>query len=160
LETREVWNLNLENADLVTLSACQTQLGELSVGDELVGLSRAFIYAGTPSLVASLWSVEDESTAYLMEHFYGYLKEGMGKAEALRQAKLDTMEKYPSPYHWAAFTLIGDMGAVNAEQAQHALSETPSTDTDPGTSICPGVAIPLTLGVVAWYKNRRRRRRR
>jgi CHAT domain-containing protein len=116
LETREVWNLNLENADLVTLSACQTQLGELSAGDELVGLSRAFIYAGTSSLVASLWSVEDESTAYLMEHFYGYLKEGMGKAEALRQAKLDTMEKYPSPHHWAAFTLIGDMGEVRPER--------------------------------------------
>jgi tetratricopeptide (TPR) repeat protein len=112
LETREVWNLRLENADLVTLSACQTQLGDLSAGDELVGLSRAFIYAGTPTLVASLWSVEDRSTAYLMERFYGYIQDGVGKAEALRQAKLDTMEEYPSPYHWAAFTLIGDMGKI------------------------------------------------
>ncbi len=112
LETREVWNLPLENADLVTLSACQTQLGELSSGDELVGLSRAFIYAGTPSLVASLWSVEDASTEYLMTRFYGYLQEGQPKGAALRQAKLDTMETYPNPYYWAAFTLIGDLGTV------------------------------------------------
>ena len=160
LETHEVWNLQLENADLVTLSACQTQLGELSAGDELVGLSRAFIYAGTPSLVASLWSVEDASTAYLMERFYGYLKEGMSKAEALRQAKLDTLETYPSPYHWAAFTLIGDMGAVNAERVQHAPSETPSADTNGGTGICPGVALPLALGTVAGYENQRRKRRK
>jgi CHAT domain-containing protein len=110
LETREVWNLPLENADLVTLSACQTQLGDLSAGDELVGLSRAFIYAGTPSLVATLWSVDDASTQFLMERFYGYLQEGQGKAPALRQAQLDTMAEYPSPYYWAAFTLIGDMG--------------------------------------------------
>lgn len=110
LEVREVWNLPLDNANLVTLSACQTQLGDLSAGDELVGLSRAFLYAGTPTLVASLWSVNDVSTAFLMEHFYGYLKDGMGKAAALQQAQLDTMEKYPSPYYWAAFTLIGDMG--------------------------------------------------
>jgi CHAT domain-containing protein len=85
--------LHLEDADLVTLSACQTQLGDLSAGDELVGLSRAFICAGTPSLVASLWSVEDASTAYLMTHFYGYLQAGMGKGAAMRQAQLDTMQE-------------------------------------------------------------------
>lgn len=128
LETREVWNLRLENADLVTLSACQTQLGELSAGDELVGLSRAFIYAGTPSLVASLWSVEDDSTAYLMEHFYGYIQDGIGKTEALRQAKLDTMEEYPSPYHWAAFTLIGDMGKVEEIDNEDPSSEEEATE--------------------------------
>jgi len=114
LETREVWSLRLENADLVVLSACQTQLGDLSAGDELVGLGRAFIYAGTPTLVASLWSVEDESTEYLMTRFYGYLQEGQPKGAALRQAKLDTMETYSSPYHWSAFTLIGDLGTVPA----------------------------------------------
>jgi hypothetical protein len=104
--------LHLDDADLVTLSACQTQLGDLSAGDELVGLSRAFIYAGTPSLAASLWSVEDASTAYLMTHFYGYLQAGMGKGAAMRQAQLDTMQEYPSPFYWTAFTLIGDMGTL------------------------------------------------
>jgi CHAT domain-containing protein/Tfp pilus assembly protein PilF len=114
LEVREVFNLELPQTDLVTLSACETQLGELSAGDELVGLSRAFIYAGTPSLVAGLWSVNDESTRFLMERFYGYLRDGRGKASALRQAQLDTMAKdeWVSPYYWAAFTLIGDMGEV------------------------------------------------
>lgn len=150
LETREVWNLPLEDADLVTLSACQTQLGDLSAGDELVGLSRAFIYAGTPSLVASLWSVEDRSTAYLMERFYGYLQDGMSKGEALRQAKLDTMAEYPSPYHWAAFTLIGDMGAVSTGAPD---------DADGCGGICPGMALPLALGAVAWYEDQRQRRR-
>ena len=110
----EIFNLELPQTDLVTLSACETQLGELSAGDELVGLSRAFIYAGTPSLVATLWSVDDKSTRFLMERFYGYLKEGHGKASALRQAQLETMEEYPSPYYWAPFTLFGDMGEVEA----------------------------------------------
>jgi CHAT domain-containing protein/tetratricopeptide (TPR) repeat protein len=159
LETREVWNLPLEDADLVTLSACQTQLGDLSAGDELVGLSRAFIYAGTPSLVASLWSVEDESTAYLMERFYGYLQGGMSKGAALRQAKLDTMAEYPSPYHWAAFTLIGDMGAAEIEPPQPTPESTPPDDAGGGGGICPGMALPLALGAVAWYEDQRQRRR-
>jgi len=70
------------------LSGCDTALGKLSTGDELVGLTRAFIYAGTPSVVASLWSVDDSSTAQLMASFYRNLKT-MGKAEALRQAQLE-----------------------------------------------------------------------
>jgi len=69
------------------LSACETGLGKLSSGDELVGLTRAFIYAGTPSVVASLWNVEDSSTAALMASFYRNLRT-MTKVEALRQAQL------------------------------------------------------------------------
>jgi CHAT domain-containing protein len=150
LETREVWNLRLEHADLVTLSACETQLGEMSAGDDLVGLSRAFIYAGTPTLVASLWNVQDDSTAYLMERFYGYLKDGMGKAAALRQAKLDTMEVYPSPYHWAAFTLIGDMGPVVTDAPTPQPQPTPMGKDETGKEgrtggLCPGIALPLAL---------------
>ena len=146
LETREVWNLPLEGVALVTLSACETQLGDLSAGDDLVGLSRAFLYAGTPSLVASLWSVEDESTAFLMERFYGYLKDGMGKAEALRQAQLDTMAEYPSPYHWAAFTLVGDMGEIPV-----------SRFTPPRGWIGAGMGGIALVGVGLWlYKHRKR----
>jgi len=74
-------------ASLVVLSACETGLGKLSSGDELVGLTRAFIYAGTPSVVASLWNVEDSSTAQLMASFYKNIKT-MTKVEALRQAQL------------------------------------------------------------------------
>ena len=86
LEVREIFGMDLK-ANLVVLSGCETGLGKLSTGDELVGLTRAFIYAGTPSVVASLWKVDDSSTAHLMSSFYRNLKT-MTKAEALRQAQL------------------------------------------------------------------------
>jgi CHAT domain-containing protein len=86
LEVREIFGLDLK-ANLVVLSGCDTALGRLSRGDELVGLTRAFIYAGTPSVVASLWPVDDASTASLMAHFYRNLA-NMSKVEALRQAQL------------------------------------------------------------------------
>jgi CHAT domain-containing protein len=118
LEVHEVYGLDLAQADLVTLSACQTQMGRLAGGDELIGLQRAFLYAGAPSVVASLWSVDDQATGVLMEHFYRNLRQGMGKAEALRQAQLAMMEEYPDPYYWAAFQLTGDYGGgVVAESA-------------------------------------------
>ncbi|MBI2365451.1 MAG: CHAT domain-containing protein [Deltaproteobacteria bacterium] len=87
LEVKEIFGMNL-NASLVVLSGCETALGELSSGDELVGLTRAFIYAGTSSVVASLWKVDDASTAHLMSSFYKNLKT-MTKVEALRQAQLE-----------------------------------------------------------------------
>jgi CHAT domain-containing protein len=87
LEVREIFGMDLK-ANLVVLSGCDTGLGKLSTGDELVGLTRAFIYAGTPSVVASLWSVDDSSTAQLMASFYRNLKT-MSKVEALRQAQLE-----------------------------------------------------------------------
>jgi CHAT domain-containing protein len=87
LEVREIFGMDLK-ANLVVLSGCDTGLGKLSTGDELVGLTRAFIYAGTPSVVASLWSVDDSSTAHLMSSFYRNLK-SMSKVEALRQAQLE-----------------------------------------------------------------------
>ena len=80
LEVREIFGMDLK-ANLVVLSGCDTGLGKLSTGDELVGLTRAFIYAGTPSVVASLWSVDDSSTAQLMASFYRNLKT-MSKVEA------------------------------------------------------------------------------
>ncbi len=86
LEVREIFGMDLK-ANLVVLSGCETGLGKLSTGDELVGLTRAFIYAGTPSVVASLWKVDDSSTAHLMSSFYKNLKT-MTKVEALRQAQL------------------------------------------------------------------------
>ena len=86
LEVREIFGMDLK-ANLVVLSGCETGLGKLSRGDELVGLTRAFIYAGTPSVVASLWKVDDSSTAQLMANFYRNLKT-MTKVEALRQAQL------------------------------------------------------------------------
>ncbi len=118
LEVREIYGLDLKAAtDLVVLSACQTQLGELSAGDEVVGLNRAFLYAGAPTVVASLWNVDDEATALLMERFYIHLREGMGKAQALRQAQVELRAKYPHPYYWAAFVLTGDAGPITAPRS-------------------------------------------
>ncbi|HEX7344309.1 MAG TPA: CHAT domain-containing protein [bacterium] len=106
LDVHEIFNLDL-NANLVVLSGCQTGLGHLTNGDELVGLSRAFIYAGTPSIVSSLWMVEDESTAYLMGRVYHHLQ-SHDKAQALRQAQLETRQKYPGLRSWASFVLTGE----------------------------------------------------
>ena len=86
LTVGEIYSLRL-NADLVTLSACETGLGKINNGDDMVGLSRGFLYAGARSIVGSLWSVEDSSTAALMASFYKNLKT-MSKVEALRQAQL------------------------------------------------------------------------
>ncbi|MDD3846719.1 MAG: CHAT domain-containing protein [Syntrophorhabdaceae bacterium] len=94
------------DADLVTLSACETGLGKVASGDDIVGLTRGFLYAGSASVVASLWKVDDMATSYLMTEFYNTLKK-TGKAEALRQAQLRTKSKFSHPFFWAAFQLTG-----------------------------------------------------
>ena len=106
LTASEVLNLHL-TAELVTLSACDTGQGRIT-GDGVIGLSRAFIAAGVPSLVVSLWAVSDTATAKLMTTFYHALQQQPDKAQALRQAMLITMKDYPYPIDWAAFTLIGE----------------------------------------------------
>ncbi len=107
LNVNDVYELNL-NARLVTLSGCETGVGQVANGDELIGLSRAFFYAGAPSLVVSLWTVSDESTAVLMQRFYAMLQSGQCVAESLRRAHLDTMAQFDHPYHWASFAATGD----------------------------------------------------
>jgi CHAT domain-containing protein/Tfp pilus assembly protein PilF len=113
LEVHEIYGLDLTRAtDLVVLSACQTNTGAISAGDEVVGLNRAFLYAGTPTVMASLWNVDDAATALLMQRFYTHLREGMSKAMALQQAQSEVREHYPHPYYWAAFVLTGDPGSA------------------------------------------------
>ena len=92
---------------MVTLSACQTGLGKVEAGDEVIGLSRAFLYAGTQSLLSSLWRVSDVSTAVLVKHFYRNFTHEP-RAESLRQAQLHVMGYYPHPTYWAGFVLSGD----------------------------------------------------
>lgn len=94
------------NADLVTLSACETGLGKVQNGDDVVGLTRGFLYAGSNTIVASLWQVDDRATAELMVEFYQNLKK-TDKREALRQAQLTIKQRYPHPFYWAAFQLTG-----------------------------------------------------
>jgi CHAT domain-containing protein len=105
LEVRELFGLDL-HARLVVLSACETGLGVLSQGDELVGLQRAFLYAGTPAVITTLWKVDDRASYELMRAFYDRLS-GLGATEALRQAQLETMRTFPHPFAWAAFGLTG-----------------------------------------------------
>jgi len=110
LRAHEVYNLNL-SAELVVLSACETALGKDIKGEGLIGLTRGFIYAGSPRVVASLWSVKDESTAILMVSFFrSMIKEGKRPAEALRlaQIKMLTNTKWRAPHYWAPFVIQGE----------------------------------------------------
>jgi CHAT domain-containing protein/Tfp pilus assembly protein PilF len=110
LQAWEIFEKVRIDADLVTLSACETGLGKEMGGEGLVGLTRAFQYAGARSILASLWKVDDQSTAELMKRLYTYLKAGKTKDEALRLAQLDLIHSpsLAAPFHWAAFQLIGD----------------------------------------------------
>ena len=105
LTTEEIINLKL-NAQLVVLSACDTGRGRLT-SDGAIGLARAFIVAGAPSAIVSLWAVPDEPTSALMVAFYREFLRSGDRAAALRSAILQTMERYPDPVNWAAFTLVG-----------------------------------------------------
>jgi CHAT domain-containing protein len=102
----DIFNLQL-GAELTTLSACETGMSAVWEGDELLGLARGFLYAGTPSLVVSLWMVNDRSTAQLMRRFYEGLRDGLSKSRALRNAILEAKDSFPHPYYWAPFILLG-----------------------------------------------------
>ncbi len=109
LQAAEIFDMTI-NAELAVLSACETGLGKMVRGEGLVGLTQAFMYAGVPSLVVSLWRVADESTSRLMERFYSAMVEReMDVSDALRHAKLEMIrhEAYAHPFHWAPFIRIG-----------------------------------------------------
>ncbi|MEA2563521.1 MAG: hypothetical protein QOH06_5025 [Acidobacteriota bacterium] len=113
LQVYEIFNLEL-SADLVVLSACDTALGKNVRGEGLLGVSRAFLYAGAASVAVSLWQVADTSTSELMVRFYRHLMANGDKAEALRLSKLELIQegRYDRPYYWAPFILIGRPGSV------------------------------------------------
>jgi CHAT domain-containing protein len=92
---------------LVVLSACETGLSELGCGDEMVGLVRAFLIAGTARVLATAWPIDDQHAAQFMASFYGARFRGQAPAQALRQAQLEAMKNAPHPFYWAAFTLYG-----------------------------------------------------
>ena len=94
-------------AGLVTLSACETGVSAVAPGDELIGLVRGFFYAGAPSLLMSLWTVDDEATAELMTDLYTHLRAGARPAAALRAAQLRQMRARPHPFFWSPFVLTG-----------------------------------------------------
>jgi CHAT domain-containing protein len=102
----DAMELDLSDA-LVTLSACESGRHEVLAGDELIGLTRALLGAGASTLALSLWVVHDDSTALFMESWYTKLREGAGRAWALRETQLELMQLFPHPYYWAPFVLIG-----------------------------------------------------
>jgi len=125
LLVQEVYGLPMDNMELVVLSASESNLGYLdrnnplnniSAGDEIVSLTRAFLFQ-SPTVISTLWSVDDTATGLLMENFYTYLLDGKSKADALRLAQLDVRNfgdgAYANPYYWAGFILSGDGGKVD-----------------------------------------------
>lgn len=120
LTVAELYNLEL-NAQLAVLSACNSGIGSLKRGEGVMSLSRAFAYAGTPSVVMSLWTVPDETTADLMIDFYGHLDKNVSIDAALRNAKLNYLKKiedplYAHPYFWGGFVGIGEMGCIEQNE--------------------------------------------
>jgi CHAT domain-containing protein len=111
LNAYEIYQLRLD-AELAVLSACNTGTGKINKGEGVMNLSRAFMYAGCPNIVMSLWQVQDQSSSQIMYTFFENLKKGLPKDESLREAKikyLSTADPFQShPAHWAAFVLLGD----------------------------------------------------
>jgi len=111
LHTYELYNMKL-NAEMVTLSACNTGVGKIKKGEGIISLARGFMYAGVPNVLMSLWAVSDRSTSQLMQNFYQALNEGDEKAEALRTAKLRYLQQADAntaaPYYWSGFVLISN----------------------------------------------------
>jgi CHAT domain-containing protein/Tfp pilus assembly protein PilF len=162
LEVHEIYGLNLTTVtDLVVLSACQTNIGAVSAGDEVVGLNRAFIYAGAPTVIASLWNVDDAATALLMERFYTHLRSGMSKGEALRQAQMDVRAQYSHPYYWSAFVLTGDAGSpaeVKSAPRSRASNRVWSLAWISSALLgmcCLGL-MAILVGAMAWKRRRKR----
>jgi CHAT domain-containing protein len=120
LLAKDIYNLKLNNVSLVTLSACETGLGRIARGDEILGFTRAFFYAGATSLIVSMWPVADESSALTMRTFYSELADGHEAIDAMRTAQLAVLhnQRFAHPFFWAPFDLMGGWRLTIARQQQ------------------------------------------
>ena len=152
LRLNDIYNLELP-ADMVVLSACNTGLGKDVRGEGLIGLTRGFMYAGSPRVVASLWKVDDEATAELMRHFYRQMLQGKkSPAEALREAQIAVwrQKRWRAPYFWAAFVLQGEYeGTIEVSQSAR-----------PVAPLMFSAAAALALALCGLYVRWRRARRK
>ncbi|MCK5103041.1 MAG: CHAT domain-containing protein, partial [Cyclobacteriaceae bacterium] len=121
LRAYELYDMDLSNLQMVVLSACETGIGKQYEGEGIFSIARGFAYAGCPSIVMSLWKVNDKTTADLIDFFYTNLKDKMPKDEALRVAKLTYIENSDDinahPSNWAAFITLGNNQAVMIPKA-------------------------------------------
>ncbi len=116
LYTPELYNLSLENTQLVVLSACETGKGQIRKGEGIISLARAFQFAGCPSVITTLWNAHDESIAKLSEKFYYYLKKGYATDEAIRLSKIDLIQSESDhPFYWSNFVLIGKSSVIQID---------------------------------------------
>lgn len=130
LETSEIFNLDLK-ASLVTLSACNTAMGTLTSGDELMGLNRAFLYAGTSTILGTLWGVNDRSTSIFMNKYYSNLT-SMDKIKALQQTQKSMISdgEYSHPFYWAPFQIVGKHRRAETVLGQRAVTQRSEAPTN------------------------------
>jgi CHAT domain-containing protein len=165
LEAAEVFDLQLSDAtQLVTLSGCETSLPDprsgpsspISPGDDIVSLNRAFLSAGTPSVLATLWRVDAAAAEVLMTRFYEYLAAGYAKGAALRCAQVEMLETpaFQGPYAWGGFVLSGDLGAG---QSRGACRLRPAGWRSRSAVVTTASLVVVAVGVLLWGRRRHRR---
>jgi CHAT domain-containing protein len=144
----ELYGLDMSSTKLVVISACETGQGELVSNEGVISVARAFAYAGCASTISSLWKADDQATSFILRRFYVHLKEGVSKARALQQAKLDYLKSgaiNKSPAYWSHLILIGNTEPIYKEGTGRLWSIT-------------GVIIMIFLCILFWIVIKRKRK--